>query len=248
MGIQKSLTTAALLSHKETLPLFFNQDGIKLIQLYTTPRIYLGSGRFGCYKEEGSDHYKIGYGSERIKKHAVNWHTKSTTKEINNQLIEDLKPFAEKVQAYVLVSLNNKKRAALLSYAHSIGLAAFKESYLLELINSYASKKLIIKEWSPLINSIYFGTDNKLKERRRVELNMYMAPDKEVPLFFEHKCKLNQCLLNIGESYLGTPNQVKAVEYLERKLLEFDPSQETLRRFWRYWNQEQGCLGSNKTI
>ena len=248
MGIQKSLTTAALLSHKETLPLFLNQDGIKLIQLYTTPRIYLGSGRFGCYKEEGSDHYKIGYGSERIKKHAVNWHTKSTTKEINNQLIEDLKPFAEKVQAYVLVSLNNKKRAALLSYAHSIGLAAFKESYLLELINSYTSKKLIIKEWSPLINSIYFGADNKLKERRRVELNMYMAPDKEVPLFFEHKCKLNQCLLNIGESYLGTPNQVKAVEYLERKLLEFDPSQETLRRFWRYWNQEQGCLGSNKTI
>ena len=77
---------------------------------------------------------------------------------------------------------------------------------------------------------------------------MYMAPDKEVPLLFEHKCKLNQCLLNIGESYLGTPNQVKAIEYLERKLLELDPSQETLRRFWRYWNQEQGCLGSSKTI
>jgi len=55
-------------------------------------------------------------------------------------------------------------------------------------------------------------------------------------------------LLNIGESYLGTPNQVKAIEYLERKLIEFDPSQETLRRFWRYWNQEQGGLGSSKTI
>lgn len=248
MVTRKSVTTAASSSLDESFPPFLNQDGINIIQRYATPRIYLGYGRFGSYKNKGEEFYKIGYDSTHINKRAVNFFTKSTIEEINKQLVEDLKVFAKQIQEYVFANLNDKKKAAVLSYAHSVGLAVFKESYLLELINTFASKKAIIKEWSPLINSHYLNVDPKLKERRRVELNFYLAPDKKVPLFFEHKCQLNQCLLNIGESYLGTPNQVKAIEYLERKLLEFDPSQETLRRFWRYWNQEQGGLGSSKTI
>jgi len=248
MVTRKSATTAASSSPEEVFPPFLNQDGINVIQRYATPRIYLGFGRFGSYKNEGDDCYKIGYESCRINKRAVNFFTKATTEEVNKQLVEDLKGFSKQVQEYVFVNLNDKKKAAVLSYAHSVGLAAFKNSYLLELINTFASKKAIIKEWSPLINPCYLNAGEKLMNRRRVELNLFLAADKKVPLFFEHKCQLNQCLLNIGESYLGTPNQVKAIEYLERKLLEFDPSQETLRRFWRYWNQEQGGLGSSKTI
>jgi hypothetical protein len=143
---------------------------------------------------------------------------------------------------------NLKKRAAILSYAHSVGLAIFKESPLLELINARASKNAIIREWSPLINPIYRHASPLLKDRRRVELNTYLAPDAQVPLFTEHKCVLKNCLLNIGESYSGTPNQIKAIEYLERKIVEWDPTGETIRRFFRYWSQEQGGLGSTRNL
>ena len=174
--------------------------------------------------------------------------TRATEKEIIEQLIKDLEEFAIKIQHYVVMPTAPKKRAALLSYAHSVGLANFKECQLLKLINKRASKNAIIKEWSPFINPAYRGTNPFLKERRRVELNTYLAPDDQVPLFTEHKCILKHCLLNIGESYMGTPNQIKAIEYLERKVLEWDPTGETVRRFFRYWNQEQGGLGSPKNL
>jgi len=143
--------------------------------------------------------------------------------------------------------LNEKKKAAVLSYAHSVGLPAFKESVLLSLINSRASRKEIIREWSPYINRKDFYSE-LTRERRRVELNTYLAADKEVPLFIKHNCQLKQCLLNVADNYKGTPNQIKAIEYLERKLLEWDPSQEVVRRFFRYWNQEQGGLGSPRNF
>jgi hypothetical protein len=174
--------------------------------------------------------------------------TRATEKEINEQLIRDLEEFANKVQHYVVMPTAPKKRAALLSYAYSVGLVNFKECQLLKLINKRASKNSIIKEWSPFINTAYRGANPFLKERRRVELNTYLAPDDQVPLFTEHKCVLKHCLLNIGESYMGTPNQIKAIEYLERKVLEWDPTGETVRRFFRYWNQEQGGLGSPKNL
>jgi hypothetical protein len=81
-------------------------------------------------------------------------------------------------------------------------------------------------------------------ERRRVELDCYLAADKEIPTFMPHKCSVKQCLLNIPETFTGAPNQIKAIEYLERKFLDFDPSGEVLRRFFRYWNEKPSGLGS----
>ena len=57
----------------------------------------------------------------------------------------------------MFVNLNKNKRAALLSFAHSIGIQSFKTCRLLELINNYASKLKIIKEWSPYINRIWMS-------------------------------------------------------------------------------------------
>jgi hypothetical protein len=161
--------------------------------------------------------------------------------------VQDLKNFSTLVAHHVVMPLNAKKKAAVLSYAHSLGIPTFKECALLHLINSRAGRKEIIREWSPYINRKGFYPEN-LRERRRVELNTYLAADKEVPLFIKHDCQMRQCLLNVAENYKGTPNQIKAIEYLERKLLEWDPSQEVVRRFFRYWNQEQGGLGSPRNL
>ena len=54
--------------------------------------------------------------------------------------------------------------------------------------------------------------------RRRTELDMYFAPDKEIPTFYRHKCHAKVCLLNIAETYNGSATQIKGIEYLERKL------------------------------
>jgi GH24 family phage-related lysozyme (muramidase) len=226
---------------------FLNETGVKLIQFYTPARTQCGFGRFAAYKTEYGE-WCIGYGSKRIGKRWVGAFTRATQKEIEEQLVQDLEEFASKVGQYVAMPTNLKRRAAILSYAHSIGLIAFKESKLLELINNCARKNAIIKEWSPYINPAYRHVSPFLKERRRAELNMYLAPDDQVPLFIEHKCPLKHCLLNIGETYMGTPNQIKAIEYFERKVAEWDPTGETVRRFFRYWNQEQGGLGSPKNL
>lgn len=226
---------------------FLNDTAVQLIQYYTAPRTDCGFGRFAAYKTEYGE-WRIGYGSKRIGRVWAGMFTRATEKEIKQQLIVDLEEFANKVQHYLIMPTAPKKRAAILSYAHSIGIESFKESNLLELINSRATKNSIIKEWSPFINPQYRSANPFLKERRRVELNTYLAPDVQVPLFVEHKCILKNCLLNIGESYMGTPNQIKAIEYLERKILGWDPTGETIRRFFRYWNQEQGGLGSPKNL
>lgn len=243
----KPHTRAASKSHKEFESPFLNETAIKLIQHYTPARTHCGFDRFAAYKTEHGE-WCIGYGSKRIGKRWVGAFTRATLKEIEEQLVRDLEEFAPKVAHYVAMPTNPKKRAAILSYAHSIGLASFKESALLELINSRASRNAIIKEWSPFINPQYRRANPFLKERRRVELNIFLAPDDQVPLFIEHKCPLKHCLLNIGETYMGTPNQIKAIEYFERKVAEWDPTGETVRRFFRYWNQEQGGLGSPKNL
>lgn len=226
---------------------FLSDTAVKLIQTYTPARTNCGFGRFAAYKTEHGE-WCIGYGSKRLGKRWIGAFTRATLKEIEEQLVRDLEELAPKVAHYVAMPTNLKKRAAILSYAHSVGLAAFKESSLLQLINARASKNAIIREWSPLINPIYRQAASLLKDRRRVELNTYLAPDVQVPLFIEHKCVLKNCLLNIGESYSGTPNQIKAIEYLERKIVEWDPTGETIRRFFRYWSQEQGGLGSPKNL
>jgi GH24 family phage-related lysozyme (muramidase) len=235
------------LSRKKYESSFLSDTAVQLIQYYTPARTHCGFGRFAAYKTEHGE-WCIGYGSKRIGKRWVSAFTKATLKEIEEQLVRDLEEFAPKVAHYVAMPTNLKRRAALISYAHSVGLAVFKECKLLELINSRASKNAIIKEWSPFINPQYRHANPFLKERRRVELNMFLAPDEQVPLFIEHKCPLKNCLLNIGETYMGTPNQIKAIEYLEKKVLEWDPTGETVRRFFRYWNQPQGGLGSPKNL
>ena len=243
----KRRTSVAWLSPKKYTNIFLNDTAVKLVQLYTPARTHCGFGRFAAYKTIHGE-WRIGYGSKRLGKSWVGMFSRATQKEIEEQLVRDLEEFADKVQHYVAMPTAPKKRAALLSYAHSVGLVIFKECQLLDLINRRASKNAIIKEWSPFINPAYRSADPFLKERRRVELNTYLAPDAQVPLFTEHKCMLRHCLLDIGESYMGTPNQIKAIEYLERKLLEWDPTEETIRRFFRYWNQEQGGLGSPRNL
>ncbi len=227
---------------------FLTQTGINLIKHYTTPRTYLGMGRYASYKDYNQIGWLIGYGSYKINNHLVSAREKATQKDIDKQFLIDIKEFSNYVNQYVFVSLNEKKKGALLSFAHSIGLGAFKECKLLHLINNCAKKSDIIREWSPYINRLWMSGGSFFVERRRVELNTYLAADKEVPLFIEHKCKLKQCMFNIHESFTGAPNQVKAIEYLERKLLEWDPTEEVLRRFWRYWEETPGGLGSPRNL
>ena len=56
-----------------------------------------------------------------------------------------------------------------------------------------------------------------MRDRRREELNIYLSADKEIPTFTKHSCHTSICLLNLAETYNGAPNQVKAIEYLEKK-------------------------------
>lgn len=52
--------------------------------------------------------------------------------------------------------------------------------------------------------------------RRRAELDMYFAADKEIPTFYRHECHTEACLLNLVETYNGSSNQIKGIEYLEK--------------------------------
>jgi GH24 family phage-related lysozyme (muramidase) len=227
---------------------FLTQLGIDIIKKYSPAKTHLGFGRFAAYKDYGEDIWRIGYGSTKLGKRWVGCHEKALTEQVDAQLIEDLKTFSSLAQHYIIVPLNEKKKAALLSFAHSLGIPSFKECKLLTLINASASKNAIIREWSPYINRLWASGGDLLIERRRVELNTYLAADKKISLFIEHKCPLKYCLLNIADNYKGTPNQIKAIEYLERKVQEWDPTEEVVRRFFRYWNQDQGGLGSPKNL
>ena len=228
-------------SHKYS---FFTEKGYILTKKFTVPKTYLGMGSYAAYKNFGEDTWRIGYGSETINDHYLNADDRASQDEIDKQFYDDLKLFSREVEQYVFVKLNKSRKAALLSFAHSIGICSFKSCRLLDLINSYASKNKIIKEWSPYINHIWMSGGDLMASRRRVELDTYFAPDKEIPTFYPHKCNAEVCLLNIAETYNGSPTQVKAIEFLEKKFKEFDPSGETLRRFFRYWNSTPSGLGS----
>jgi GH24 family phage-related lysozyme (muramidase) len=230
-----------LSSHKYSL---FTEKGYQLTKKYTIPRTYLGMGKYAAYKNFGESDWKIGYGSKTINDHSLSASDKASQEEIDKQFYEDLQFFSKQAEKYVFVNLNKNKRAALLSFAHSVGLCSFKSCRLLDLINSYASKNKIIKEWSPYINRIWMSGGDFMTSRRRTELDMYFAPDKEIPTFYPHKCSTEVCLLNIAETYNGTATQIKGIEYLEKKIKEFDPSGEILRQFFRYWNKTPSGLGS----
>ena len=249
MVILRSATTARLKSRKEKAedwsyyPLL-TQKGIDLIKWYFPPRICLNPGRYGSYRDYGENIWRIGYGSKKIGKHTVSRYEVATEAQVNKQLIEDLKVFSNSMCEYIYVPLNDNKKAALLSFAHDLGLATFKDCRLLKLINELAPKTEIIREWSPYINKIWFSGGNRTVDRRRVELNTFYAADKEIPTQIKHNCSVEYCLLNLAETFNGAPNQIKAVEYLESKLLDWDPDGRSLRHFFRLWSQKPGGLGS----
>ena len=228
-------------SHKYSL---FTEKGFQLTKRYTIPKTYLGLDRYAAYKNFGESNWKIGYGSEIINDHTLSATDKASQEEIDKQFYKDLKIFSKEAEKYIFVNLNKNKRAALLSFAHSIGLCSFKSCRLLDLINSYASKNKIIKEWSPYINHIWMSGGDLMTSRRRTELDMYFAPDKEIPTLYPHKCHTEICLLNIAETFNHSPTQIKAIEFLEKKFKEFDPSGEVLRRFCHYWSKPPSGLGS----
>jgi GH24 family phage-related lysozyme (muramidase) len=201
-------------------------------------------GRFASYKEYGEDFWRIGYGSKRINKHVVGFQEFATRTQIDAQFVEDLKEFSKQIEPYIFVPLNKNRRAAVLSFAHNLGVCGFKESRLLELINRHAKKNEIIREWSPYINKIWLSGGDLIIGRRRAELDTYLAADKEIPTFTEHHCKLKTCLLNLPETYTGVANQIRAIEYLEGKLQSWDPSGHALKHFFRLWNEKPSGLGS----
>ena len=231
-------------SHKETKYPFFTDKALVLARLYTVPRTSIGLDRYATYKDYGENTWKIGYGSTQLNGRWLKATDKCTREEIDEQFAKDLKEFSNSVRDYIFVPLNPNKRAAVISFAYSIGIQSFKTCHLRDLINSHASKSKIIREWSPYINAIWRCGGDSMVDRRRVELDTYLAADKEIPTFYKHRCQGKRCLLNLPETYTGAPNQVKAVEYLEKKILNWDPSGEVLRRFFRYWNEKPSGLGS----
>tara|TARA_R100000234_G_C4983971_1_gene172335 strand:- start:44 stop:760 length:717 start_codon:yes stop_codon:yes gene_type:complete len=222
----------------------FTEKGFELTKRYTVPRVSLGLGKYASYKDFDDSYWRIGYGSIKIKDHYLNSKDKATQLEIDNQFKLDLEEFAKIAEQYIFIPLNKNRKAALLSFAHSVGIQSFKTCRLLNLINESKPKSKIIKEWSPTINTIWRSGGDLLIDRRRVELNTYYAPDKKIPTFYPHKCSSKVCLLNLAETYNGSPSQIKGIEYLEKKLKILDPSGQILRRFFRYWNQKPTGLGS----
>ena len=245
------VTAVALSSHKKQKlrtrwkehP-FLTRKGINLIKTHSMPRTHIGMGRYASYREYGEDIWRIGYESKKLGKRWLSATDKAIEEEIDIQLEEDLKELSDLVAKYVFVPLNTNRKAAVLSFAYSIGISSFKTCRLLELINSSAGKTKIIREWSPYINQIWLSGGDLMRDRRRVELDTYYAADKEIPTLVPHRCRVKRCLLNLPETYTGVPNQLKAIEYLERKLTEWDPSGEVLRQFFRYWTQKPTGLGS----
>lgn len=223
---------------------FLTKKGVELIKRHTAPRIDIGLGIYAPYRDPWDGSFRIGYGSLRIKGKTLAPSDRGTRGDIEKQLVEDLKEFSQLVEQYVYVPLNENRKAAVLSFAHHVGIESFKRCRLLELINSHASKQEIIREWSPFINTIWKSGGDYVINRRRVELDTYLAPDKEIPTLVPHKCHVKYCLLNLPETYNGSPTQVKAIEYLEKKLTDLDPSGEILRRFFRYWNERPSALAS----
>ena len=225
--------------NKTVYPLLV-QKGVDLIKKYTSPQTCIGMNRYAAYKLYGEDFWRIGYGSRKLGKRSVNFYDRTDKEKIDKQLVEDLKAFSKELEPYIFVRLNDNKKAALVSFAYNLGIVSFKNSRLLQLINSGAPRKEIIREWSPYINTLWQSGGDIVVARRRAELNTYLEPDKEITTYFKHTCENKYCLLNLCETWNGSPYQIKAVEYLERKISAWDESGEVMRRFFRYWSMKPG--------
>ncbi len=227
---------------------FYTDYAFELVRRYTPCRIHVGFEEYTSYKANKEDGpWLIGYGSKKIGRQTVTPFTKVRRHQIDEQLKKDLEVFSEYVADLIYMPLNEKKRGAVISYAESVGLSYFKECRLLELINSNADRKEIIREWSPFMRKNY-QSDPNLRDRRRSELDLYLQSDVEVPLLVEHKCALPQCLLNIAANYNGTVEQVKAIEYLEAELLRLDPGGEIVSKFFELWNEPPRATGSRSSF
>ena len=143
----------------------------------------MGSGRFASYKGYGESIWRIGYGSMELFGKVVSHRTTAAKEDIEEQLEIDLKMLSHKLSKIIFWPMNAKKKAAVMSYAFSIGFIPFKNSQLLELINSGCHKKKLIREWSPFINKAWLNKSDLVIDQRRSELNLFLAPDKEVPTF-----------------------------------------------------------------
>ena len=154
---------------------FFTEKGYILTKSYTPARTSLGLGEYAAYKDFGEESWKIGYGSKELHDHALTAKDRATQKEIDKQFFLDLREFSNKLKDYVFVNLNKNRKAAILSFAHSIGIQSFKNCRLLDLINSYSSKTKIIKEWSPYINTYWMSGGDLMIARRRAEVDMYFC-------------------------------------------------------------------------
>ena len=219
-----------------------------MVRRYTPCRIHVGFEEYTSYrlnKEEGL--YAIGYGSIRLKGRGILSNVRVSKEVVDQQLKDDLELFAQYVDNVVYMPLNEKKKAAVLSYAHSIGFVQFKTCKLLELINTSAKRSAIIQEWSPFLRKNYLNNPG-LVNRRRAELDTFLDVDKEVSLLVEHKCKLDRCLLNIATTFNGSPKQVKAVEYLEKELLKYDPTGKVIDKFFTLWTERPTCTGSRSAF
>ena len=227
---------------------FFTELGFELTRRYTPCRVHTGFEEYTSYrihKEESL--FAIGYGSIRLKGKGITPYTNASREQVDAQLKEDLEIFARYVDNVVYMPLNEKKKAAVLSYAHSIGIIQFKECKLLELINKRASRSEIIREWSPFLKKNYLSNPG-LVDRRRAELDVFFQADKEVSTLVEHRCKTSRCLLNIATSYNGSPQQIKAIEYLEKELLKHDPNGRVLDKFFTLWTEKPTCTGSRSAF
>jgi len=227
---------------------YANEYAYKLIIEHELARTLTGSGLYASYKSYGESMWRIGFNSIEIHNRVVSGRTKATYEEVHEQLKLDLKKLSSKISRLIFWPLNAKKKGAILSYAFNIGFPAFKVSELINIINKGNKRKEIIKFWSPFINKKWLQKGDQFRAQRRAELDLYLSSDKEVPTLVKHNCKLNHCLLNIADTYNGNINQIKAINYLEKKLLEFDPSGEVLRRFFRYWDQAPGGQGSPRNL
>jgi len=227
---------------------FFTDLGYELVRRYTPCRVHTGFEEYTSYRPNKHEQFwLIGYGSSRLKGKGVNAFTVTSREILDEQLKEDLQIFSRYVDDVIYMPLNDKKKAAVLSYAQSIGILQFKQSRLLELINKNAKKSEIIREWSPFIKKNYFSNPG-LVDRRRAELDVFLQLDKDVPLLVEHKCKLPSCLLNLAATFNGSPQQVKAIEYLEKELLKADPGGKIIDKFFTLWRERPVCTGSRSAF
>lgn len=227
---------------------FVIPEVVAIILKYGAAGTYTGSGRFASYKDKEQGIYLIGYKSKEMRGLPVGINTRATCLEVEQQLIKDLIELEKYVEHYLIMPLNKKKKAAVLSYAHDVGLPTFKESKLLELLNTKASKKTIVKEWSPFINPEYKYKPEWFINRRRSELDLFLCHDKEIPQFTPHKCHLNRCLLNIADTAFINPNHIRAIEYLEKNIAKWDADGTVMKQFWRCWSTKPANIGSPRLV